>query len=97
MLQSRSGFQSERMITGEEISELAEAALARVDDIDLFARIDPDQKRRIIAALRHHNHVVGFMGDGVNDAPAIHAAHVAYRSRRDRSRASRRRHDPAGS
>jgi len=64
-------------MTGAEISELTDAALvARVDDIDLFARIDPDQKRRIIAALRHRNHVVGFMGDGVNDAPALHAAHV---------------------
>jgi len=71
------GLRSDRIMTGAEISELTDAALiARVDDFDLFARIDPDQKRRIIAALRHRNHVVGFMGDGVNDAPAIHAAHV---------------------
>ncbi|MGY4615234.1 Mg2+-importing ATPase [Bradyrhizobium sp. USDA 4472] len=71
------GLQSDRVMTGVEISGLTDAALAaRVDNIDLFARIDPDQKRRIIAALRHRNHVVGFMGDGVNDAPAIHAAHV---------------------
>lgn len=64
-------------MTGSEISELTDTALiARVDDVDLFARIDPDQKRRIITALRHRNHVVGFMGDGVNDAPAIHTAHV---------------------
>ncbi|MET4177322.1 Mg2+-importing ATPase [Bradyrhizobium sp. LA6.1] len=71
------GLQSDRIMTGGEISEFSDAALAaRVDDIDLFARIDPDQKRRIIAALRHRNHVVGFMGDGVNDAPAIHTAHV---------------------
>jgi Mg2+-importing ATPase len=71
------GLQSDRILTGPEISDLTDAALAaRVDDVDLFARIDPDQKRRIIAALRHRNHVVGFMGDGVNDAPAIHAAHV---------------------
>lgn len=71
------GLPSARIITGVEISELTDTALAaQVDDIDLFARIDPDQKRRIIAALRHRNHVVGFMGDGVNDAPAIHTAHV---------------------
>lgn len=71
------GVRADRIMTGSEISELTDAALvARVDDVDLFARIDPDQKRRIIAALRHRNHVVGFMGDGVNDAPAIHAAHV---------------------
>jgi P-type Mg2+ transporter len=71
------GLPSERIMTGGEISELTDAALAaKVDDVDLFARIDPDQKRRIITALRHRNHVVGFMGDGVNDAPAIHTAHV---------------------
>ncbi|MBR0700211.1 magnesium-translocating P-type ATPase [Bradyrhizobium diazoefficiens] len=71
------GLRADRIMTGAEISELTDAALvARVDDIDLFARIDPDQKRRIIAALRHRNHVVGFIGDGVNDAPALHAAHV---------------------
>lgn len=71
------GLQSDRIMTGVEISGLTDAALvARVDNIDLFARIDPDQKRRIIAALRYRHHVVGFMGDGVNDAPAIHAAHV---------------------
>jgi len=70
------GLGSDRIMTGGEISELTDAALAaRVDDIDLFARLDPDQKRRIIVALRRH-HVVGFMGDGVNDAPAIHTAHV---------------------
>jgi Mg2+-importing ATPase len=51
-------------------------ALMTGEPFPAFARIDPDQKRRIIAALRHRNHVVGFMGDGVNDAPAIHAAHV---------------------
>ena len=71
------GLQSDRLVTGAEISELTDAALAaKVNEIDLFARIDPDQKRRIIAAFRHRGHVVGFMGDGVNDAPAIHAAHV---------------------
>ncbi len=71
------GLPSDRIMTGSDISELTDAALAaQVDDIDLFARIDPDQKRRIITALRHRNHVVGFMGDGVNDAPAIHTAHV---------------------
>ena len=71
------GLPSDCVMTGSEISELTDAALAaRVDDVDLFARIDPDQKRRIITALRHRNHVVGFMGDGVNDAPAIHTAHV---------------------
>ncbi len=71
------GLPSRRVMTGGEISELTDTALASAaGEVDLFARIDPDQKRRIIAALRRRNHVVGFMGDGVNDAPAIHAAHV---------------------
>lgn len=70
------GLRHDRIMTGDEIAALSDTALAvRIDDVDLFARVDPDQKRRIIAALRHR-HVVGFMGDGVNDAPAIHTAHV---------------------
>jgi Mg2+-importing ATPase len=70
------GLRSDRILTGGEVAELTDGALAaRVEDVDLFARVDPDQKRRIVAALRRH-HVVGFMGDGVNDAPAIHTAHV---------------------
>jgi Mg2+-importing ATPase len=71
------GLPSRRILTGAEIDQLADSGLlAKVDDIDLFARVDPDQKRRIIHALRLRGHVVGFLGDGVNDAPAIHAAHV---------------------
>jgi len=70
------GLRNDRIMTGGEVAELTDIALAaRVNDVDIFARVDPDQKRRIVAALRRH-HVVGFMGDGVNDAPAIHTAHV---------------------
>lgn len=71
------GMGTQRVMTGTEIAELANSALvAKIGDVCLFARIDPDQKQRIIQALRNSGHVVGFMGDGVNDAPAIHAAHV---------------------
>jgi Mg2+-importing ATPase len=71
------GLPTDRIMTGDEISGLTDTALAaQINDVNLFARIDPDQKRRIIMALRHRGHVVGFMGDGVNDAPAIHTAHV---------------------
>jgi Mg2+-importing ATPase len=71
------GLPSRRILTGAEIDELSDSGLlSKVDDIDLFARVDPDQKRRIVRALRLRGHVVGFLGDGVNDAPAIHAAHV---------------------
>ena len=70
------GLPSSHILTGAEIDQLSDSGLAaHVDEVDLFARVDPDQKRRIIHALRSH-HVVGFLGDGVNDAPAIHAAHV---------------------
>ena len=65
------------LITGAEVVELSDAALAaRVEEIDLYARISPDQKTRIVLALRQRGHTVGFLGDGVNDAPAIHAADV---------------------
>jgi Mg2+-importing ATPase len=71
------GLPVRRIMNGSEISDLTDAALAtQVSDVDLFSRIDPDQKRRIVSALRRRNHVVGFLGDGVNDAPAIHAAHI---------------------
>lgn len=71
------GLRSRRILTGVEIDQLSDSGLlAKVDDIDLFARVDPDQKRRIVQALRLRGHVVGFLGDDVNDAPAIHAAHV---------------------
>jgi len=63
-------------LTGEEIAQLSDAALAaRVEHVDLFARVSPDQKLRIVRALKRR-HTVGFIGDGINDAPAIHAADV---------------------
>jgi len=71
------GLDSKNVLTGSEIAELTDAGLAaKVEQIDLFARVDPDQKKRIIDALRKRGHVTGFLGDGINDAPAIHAAHV---------------------
>lgn len=66
---------SRGMITGDEIAGLShEALIARVRDTDLFARVSPDQKMRIIRALSDGGHTVGFLGDGINDAPAIKAA-----------------------
>ena len=67
------------LLTGAEIAELTEPALAaRVEDVDLFARVSPDQKTCIIRALQARGHTVGFIGDGVNDAPAIRAAEVGF-------------------
>jgi Mg2+-importing ATPase len=65
------------LATGEEIANLSEAALAaRVPEVDLFVRVSPEQKSRIVRALQRRGHTVGFLGDGINDAPAIHAADV---------------------
>jgi Mg2+-importing ATPase len=65
------------VLTGRDIDGLTDAALiGRVEAIDVFARVSPDQKTRIIRALQAHGHTVGFIGDGVNDAPAIRAAEV---------------------
>ena len=71
------GLANESILTGAEIAQLTDVGLAaKVEQTDLFARVDPDQKKRIIDALRKCGHVTGFLGDGINDAPAIHAAHV---------------------
>jgi Mg2+-importing ATPase len=65
------------VVTGKELHELSdEALLARVSAIDVFADIEPNQKERIIQALRKAGNVVGYMGDGINDASALHAADV---------------------
>ncbi|WP_232476262.1 magnesium-translocating P-type ATPase [Flavisphingomonas formosensis] len=71
------GLSLSGLLTGDEIDELDEAVLAaRVESIDLFARVTPDQKLRIVRALQLRGHTVGFIGDGINDAPAIRAADV---------------------
>ncbi|MBS7706095.1 magnesium-translocating P-type ATPase [Chelatococcus asaccharovorans] len=66
-----------RLMTGADIANLSDATLAaRAVDTDLFVRVSPDQKSRIVRALRRRGHTVGFIGDGINDAPAIHVADV---------------------
>ena len=71
------GLPNRRVLTGTEVSRLTKEALVRrVSQNDIFAEIDPNQKERIIAALRKHGHVVGYLGDGINDAPALHEADV---------------------
>jgi Mg2+-importing ATPase len=65
------------LLTGADIANLGDTALAhQVTKTDLFARVSPDQKTRIIRSLRAGGHTVGFVGDGINDAPALHAADV---------------------
>ncbi|WP_425532369.1 magnesium-translocating P-type ATPase [Aquabacter sediminis] len=71
------GLPVRRALTGAQIAELSDIALAaQAPQTDLFVRVSPDQKMRVVQALRRRGHTVGFMGDGINDAPAIHAADV---------------------
>ncbi len=76
-LAERIGLDHQRLLTGGEIATMRDEALwQRAPRVDLFAEIDPQQKERIVRALQHGGHAVGFLGDGINDAPALHAADV---------------------
>jgi Mg2+-importing ATPase len=69
------GMRSNRMLTGADLDNLHDEALWHAaEQTDLFVEVDPNQKERIILSLRKMGHVVGFLGDGVNDAPAMHSA-----------------------
>ena len=66
------------ILTGRQIGELRDEALWHaVDRTNIFAEVDPNQKERLILAIKKRGHVVGYMGDGINDAPALHAADVS--------------------
>jgi Mg2+-importing ATPase len=67
----------EGLLTGTELASLSEEALsARIEETNLFCRVNPSQKNRIILALKRRGHVVGYLGDGINDAPSLHTADV---------------------
>ncbi len=69
------GMPHRQVLSGAELDELHEEALWHAAErTDLFVEVDPNQKERIILALKKTGHVVGFLGDGINDAPAMHAA-----------------------
>jgi Mg2+-importing ATPase len=69
------GLPSETVLTGRQLDELRDEALWSIAErTDLFVEVDPNQKERIILSLKKMGHVVGFLGDGVNDVPAMHAA-----------------------
>ena len=71
------GIDGGRVVTGDALNPLDDLALARVaEGTDVFARLSPAQKQRVVTALKHKGHVVGFMGDGINDAPSLHSADV---------------------
>jgi len=71
------GLANPHILTGQEIRLMStEALLNQVTAIEIFAEVEPNQKEKIILALRKAGNVVGFMGDGINDASALHAADV---------------------
>jgi Mg2+-importing ATPase len=71
------GLNAKSMLTGEELAALKDEALWHLAPrTDLFVEIDPQQKERIVRALQRTGHSVGYLGDGINDAPALHTADV---------------------
>lgn len=71
------GLSGLKILAGPDLMLLSDGALLnRVVDVDVFAEIEPNQKERIIIALKKAGKVVGYMGDGINDASALHAADV---------------------
>ena len=75
---SQVGLAEPRVLTGTALHALSDEALPMAaQETDIFAEVEPNQKERIIRALRKAGHVVGYMGDGINDASALHAADVS--------------------
>ncbi len=71
------GIKDPKIVTGAELQKMTKAALMhQALHTDIFAEVEPNQKERIISILKNGGNVVGFMGDGINDAPALHTADV---------------------
>jgi len=71
------GINADKIVLGSQVETMSDPQLAEaVDTTDIFARLSPAHKQRIVQALQRKGHVVGFMGDGINDAPALRAADV---------------------
>lgn len=71
------GIKTDEILVGEDIERLNDEELSKkVEEVDVFARLTPIQKERIVLALKENGHVVGYMGDGVNDAPSLSDADV---------------------
>ena len=71
------GLNADEILLGSKVETMTDDELAEAaETIHVFARLSPAHKQRIIRALQHKGHVVGFMGDGINDAPALHVADV---------------------
>jgi Mg2+-importing ATPase len=73
----RVGVNTELLLTGKDVEAMDDAALLEaVERCDLFAKLSPAQKERVVKALQTAGHTVGYMGDGINDAPPLHQADV---------------------
>ena len=71
------GINADRVVLGAEIQEMSDADLAAVaNEVSVFAKLTPAQKERIVRALQSSGHVVGFLGDGINDSPALRTADI---------------------
>ncbi len=71
------GLDTGTILIGDDMQNMSDSALDHiVENTHIFARVSPAQKTRILLALKHRNHVVGYMGDGINDAPSLRAADV---------------------
>jgi Mg2+-importing ATPase len=71
------GLRHEPILTGVELDQMNDDQVAdSLPGVEVFAEINPVQKERIVRAFRHRGHTVGFLGDGINDAPPLHAADV---------------------
>ena len=71
------GLGADRMVTGSQVDTMDDAAVAyQAENGAIFARVSPEQKNRVILALQARGHVVGYIGDGINDAPSLHTADV---------------------
>ena len=74
---SEVGINAQTILLGKQLESMSDAELAdSVERIDVYARLSPSHKQRVVKALQQKRHVVGFMGDGINDAPALRAADV---------------------
>ena len=74
---SEVGIHAEKILLGSQVETLTDSQLAEAaETMDVFARLSPAHKKRIVQALQKKGHVVGFIGDGINDAPALRAADV---------------------
>jgi len=72
------GIKHPVIITGTDLRKTSDdALLIKASSVDIFAEVEPNQKERIVNALKKGGNVVGYMGDGINDAPALHAADVS--------------------